>query len=92
MYTSFTMMTTSKTTRLQDYTNHKGLALCGHTTLDVTARWWVPINTHGTPEPQRREAVNESVVDGKSSALCREKLEPMNFKKIKDYRQFFTIT
>ena len=51
------MMTTSKTTRLQDYTNHKGLALCGHITLDVTARWWVPVNTHGTPAPQRREAV-----------------------------------
>ena len=50
-------MTTSKTTRLQDYTNHKGLALCGHITLDVTARWWVPVNTHGTPAPQRREAV-----------------------------------
>ena len=23
----------------------------------VTARWWVPVNTHGTPAPQRREAV-----------------------------------
>ena len=57
MYTSLTMMTTSKTTRLQDYTNHKGLALCGHITLDETAGWWVPINTHGTPAPQRREAV-----------------------------------
>ena len=51
------MMTTSKTTRLQDNTNHKGLARCGHITLDVTARWWVPVNTHGTPAPQRREAV-----------------------------------
>ena len=38
------MTTTSKTTRL-----HKRLALCGHITLDVTARWWVPVNTHGTP-------------------------------------------
>ena len=51
------MMTTSETTRLQDYTNHKGLALCGHITLDVTARWWVPVTTHSTPAPQRREAV-----------------------------------
>ena len=50
-------MHTSLTTRLQDYTNHKGLALCGHSTLDVTARWWVPVNIHGTPTPQRREAV-----------------------------------
>ena len=32
------MMTTSKTTRLRVYTNHEGLALCGHITLDVTAR------------------------------------------------------
>ena len=57
MCTSLTMMTTSKTTRLQDNTNHKGLALFGHITLDVTARWWVQVDTHGAPAPQRREAV-----------------------------------
>ena len=58
MHTSLTIMKTSKTTRLQDHTNHKGLALCGHITVDVTARWWVPVNTHGTPAPQRRGAQN----------------------------------
>ena len=51
------MMTASQTTRFQNYTNHKGLALCGHITLDVTARWSVLVNTHDTPAPQRREAV-----------------------------------
>ena len=56
--THLTMMTTSKTTRLQDNTNHKGLALCGHIILlVVTARWWVPVNTHGTPASNVREAV-----------------------------------
>ena len=51
------MMATSKTTRLQDYTSFRGLALCGHVTLGVTARWWVPVINNGTPAPQRGEVV-----------------------------------
>ena len=45
--------TPSKTTWLQDHTNHKGLALCLDATLGIKAHRWVPVNTHGTPMPAR---------------------------------------
>ena len=70
-------MTTSKTTRLQDHTNHKGLALCGHVTLDVTARWWVPTNTHGTPAPQRREAVGGPKLHKRLQAANKTRTLPL---------------
>ena len=49
--------TTSMTTLRQDSTNHKGLALCLDATLGIKAHRWVPVNTRGTPMPQRRKAV-----------------------------------
>ena len=70
--------TTSKTTRLHDHINQKGLALCLGATLGNKAHRWVLVNTDGTPMPAREGRAQPTSTtrlehlhdDGTSSLFC----------------------
>ena len=69
---------TSKTTWLHDYTNHRGLALCFDATLGIKARRSVPVNTHGTPIP-RRKAVDSPEEAPQDSNICTTTTEQVRW-------------